>query len=260
MSRARDNGNNYSGDITGITAGTGLTGGGTSGNVTLTNQLATTIDAAGDLLYGTAADTASRLAIGTAGQVLAVNSGATAPEWATFSSGGMTLIATATPSAATTLAFTSIPTTYKSLIIVWTDVRQSISSGYWGIRLNNDTTTANYFWAARGIWANSPYISTTAQYQDSSLFGNSQSSAPISSHDATVGLESLRGIGSFEIFGADLTSSAKIVRWQSQGNNGNSLGVFGNGRYSGSSAITQIDFIRNSTQTITGTFRLYGIS
>ena len=35
MSRARDNGNNYAGDITGITAGTDLTGGGTSGTVTV---------------------------------------------------------------------------------------------------------------------------------------------------------------------------------------------------------------------------------
>lgn len=41
----------------------------------------TVVDAAGDLLYGTAADTLGRLAIGTAGQVLKVNSGATAPEW-----------------------------------------------------------------------------------------------------------------------------------------------------------------------------------
>jgi hypothetical protein len=40
------------------------------------------IDAAGDLIYGTAADTPARLAIGTARQVLQVNTGATAPEWA----------------------------------------------------------------------------------------------------------------------------------------------------------------------------------
>jgi hypothetical protein len=47
----------------------------------------TVIDAAGDLLYGTAADTLGRLALGTAGQVLTVNSGATAPEWKTSSGG-----------------------------------------------------------------------------------------------------------------------------------------------------------------------------
>jgi hypothetical protein len=45
----------------------------------------TVVDAAGDLLYGTASDTLGRLAIGTAGQVLKVNSGATAPEWGSAS-------------------------------------------------------------------------------------------------------------------------------------------------------------------------------
>jgi hypothetical protein len=49
------------------------------------------IDAAGDLIYGTANDTAARLALGTAGQVLTVNSGATAPEWKTAAAGGKVL-------------------------------------------------------------------------------------------------------------------------------------------------------------------------
>lgn len=35
MSRARTNADNYSADITGVTAGTGLSGGGTSGSVTV---------------------------------------------------------------------------------------------------------------------------------------------------------------------------------------------------------------------------------
>jgi hypothetical protein len=43
--------------------------------------LDTIIDAAGDLIYGTAADTPARLAIGTAGQTLQVNAAGTAPAW-----------------------------------------------------------------------------------------------------------------------------------------------------------------------------------
>jgi len=38
------------GDITGVTAGTGISGGGTSGTVTVTNSMATAIDAKGDLI------------------------------------------------------------------------------------------------------------------------------------------------------------------------------------------------------------------
>ena len=53
------------GDIEGVTAGVGISGGGTSGTVTVTNSMATAIDAKGDLVAGTAADTFSRLAVGT---------------------------------------------------------------------------------------------------------------------------------------------------------------------------------------------------
>jgi hypothetical protein len=75
------------GDIEGVTAGVGISGGGTSGTVTVTNSMATAITTAGDTLYGTGSGTFSRLGIGTAGQVLQVNSGATAPEWATPAGG-----------------------------------------------------------------------------------------------------------------------------------------------------------------------------
>jgi hypothetical protein len=59
-----------SGDIEGVTAGTGISGGGTSGTVTITNSMATAIDAKGDLIVGTGADTFDRLAAGTTGYTL----------------------------------------------------------------------------------------------------------------------------------------------------------------------------------------------
>jgi hypothetical protein len=77
------------GDITGVTAGTGISGGGTSGDVTITNSMATAIDAKGDLIAGTAADTFSRLAVGANGQVLTADStAATGLAWATAAAGG----------------------------------------------------------------------------------------------------------------------------------------------------------------------------
>jgi hypothetical protein len=84
MTKARTLADNFAADINGITAGTGITGGGTSGTVTITNSMATAIDAKGDLVVGTGADTFSRLAVAsTAGYLLSVDSAeATGLKWA----------------------------------------------------------------------------------------------------------------------------------------------------------------------------------
>ena len=78
------------GDITGVTAGTGISGGGTSGTVTITNSMATAIDAKGDLVAGTAADTFSRLAVGSNGLSLVADSAeSTGLKWGTPVSKGV---------------------------------------------------------------------------------------------------------------------------------------------------------------------------
>jgi hypothetical protein len=77
------------GDITAVTAGTGISGGGTSGAVTVTNSMATAITTAGDLIKGTGSGTFDRLGIGSSGQVLTVTAGA--PAWETPASGGKVL-------------------------------------------------------------------------------------------------------------------------------------------------------------------------
>jgi hypothetical protein len=76
------------GDIEGVTAGVGITGGGTSGTVTITNDMATTITAAGDIVVGTGSGTYDNLPIGTTAQVLTADT-TVSPykvKWATPSS------------------------------------------------------------------------------------------------------------------------------------------------------------------------------
>jgi hypothetical protein len=68
---------NDQGDITAVTAGTGISGGGTSGAVTVTNSMATAIDAKGDLVAGTGADAFARLAVGANDLLLTAASGET---------------------------------------------------------------------------------------------------------------------------------------------------------------------------------------
>jgi hypothetical protein len=103
------------GDITGVTAGTGISGGGTSGTVTvsidtavtadlttsqtLTNKTLTspalttptisTLTTNGDLLYGTGSGALARTAIGSTGNVLTVSGGL--PVWSAPAGGGKVL-------------------------------------------------------------------------------------------------------------------------------------------------------------------------
>jgi len=89
------------GDIEGVTAGVGISGGGTSGTVTVTNSMATAIDAKGDLVPGTGADTFSRLAVGANNTVLTADSAeATGMKWATPASGSTAVGVTAFTSTA----------------------------------------------------------------------------------------------------------------------------------------------------------------
>ena len=97
------------GDITGVTAGTGISGGGTSGTVTITNSMATEIAAKGDLIVGTGAATFDNLTVGANGTtIVADSSTATGLKWATPAGGGKVLqvVTAQSPSVASTSSTT----------------------------------------------------------------------------------------------------------------------------------------------------------
>jgi hypothetical protein len=119
------------GDIEGVTAGTGISGGGTSGTVTITNDMATTITASGDIVVGTGSGTYDNLPIGTTGQILTADT-TVSPykvKWASPAGGGKVLqvvqasTATAVTVSSTTytdtgLSGTITPTSSSSKILV----------------------------------------------------------------------------------------------------------------------------------------------
>ena len=135
------------GDIEGVTAGVGISGGGTSGTVTVTNSMATAIDAKGDLVPGTGADTFARLAVGANGTILTADSAeATGLKWATpaASGSGLTLvksqtIGSAVSSVTVTDAFSS---TYDNYLIT---LNGGAASTDINIRLTLGATTSGYY-------------------------------------------------------------------------------------------------------------------
>jgi len=129
------------GDITGVTAGTGISGGGTSGTVTVTNSMATEIAAKGDLIVGTGSATFDNLTAGTNGQTLVADSAeATGLKWATASSGAVTQISqTVLTSAQTAITFSSIVATYTNLrISIFTRGTAGTNAAIL-LRFNNDS-------------------------------------------------------------------------------------------------------------------------
>jgi hypothetical protein len=100
---------NDQGDITAVTAGTGLTGGGTAGAVTLTNDMATAITAAGDIVVGTGSGTYDNLPIGTTGQILTADT-TVSPykvKWASPAGGGKVLQVVQSQATSTTTSSSS---------------------------------------------------------------------------------------------------------------------------------------------------------
>ena len=128
------------GDITGVTAGTGISGGGTSGDVTITNSMATAFTTSGDLIQATGSGTFARLGTGTNGQYLTTNGttnswgtiSTAATNWSLLNAGGTAL------TGAQTITVSGI--SGKDKIMVLIDNGSSASSGSTiTMRLNADT-------------------------------------------------------------------------------------------------------------------------
>jgi hypothetical protein len=127
------------GDITEVNAGTGISGGGTSGAVTVTNSMATAIDAKGDLVAGTGADAFARLGVGANDTVLTADStAATGLKWATPASGGMTSIASGSLSGSS-VTISSIAGTYKNLQLLLRNPFGAPNYGSFKLHFNSDT-------------------------------------------------------------------------------------------------------------------------
>jgi len=210
----------------------------------------------GDIEYrSSTANTNTRLAIGSAGQVLTVSSGV--PAWTTISSGGITLISETVASANTGIDLTSIPGTYKQLLLIWSGIQHSGSGSYFGLRINNDSGS-NYAVQESAVATAATYANVGDSNQiKSEVFGRGASDTGLANY------------ASGQIIFDNYASTTKLKNWYGNfayNRSGNAFYSWNTrGIYNSTSAITQLNIYRASgTDTISNatntSIRLYGIS
>lgn len=220
----------------------------------------TILDAKGDLISATAADTPARLAVGTNGQVLTADSTAsTGLKWNTPSSGGYTLISEQTASASTAIDFSSIPSTYKHLILTYDGIYASATSSQFDLRFNS-SSSANYIQQYQLQETGSAPTLGNAEntYVGYASFGIH--------HTSTTAANTLRG----SIIIYDYASTTKYKYYQAQSsywsNNNSRLNFISvQGYFQDTTAISSLNVVRTSgTASITNlsntSIRLYGVS
>lgn len=240
--------NNDQGDITAVTAGSGLTGGGTSGAVSLALDTSyviapSIVDAKGDIIAATAADTVSRLAVGSNNQVLTADSTtATGLKWATPTSGGMTLISS-TSLSGTSTTISSIPSGYNELRLYITNARPD-SNNVLYMRFNGDTSN-NYATAtgSSGSVGYSTSYSNISSNNMASSTGTGQIVVSIPNYTDTSVWKMANTFNNYPYFGDTTTASFFQL----------------NTSWKSTSAITSITIGWVTASTTSGTLNLYGV-
>jgi hypothetical protein len=208
------------------------------------------VDAKGDLIAATAADTPARLAVGTNGQLLTADStAATGLAWATVSSGGMTLLSTTTLSGSST-SISITPTGYNEIQIIVSGVSNG-SNGNLFMRINSDTTTANYvqaFYSTEG----------TAYYSGANV-GVDGVNAIIPGQAGYLGANS-NNIAQFTMEQPN-SANRKLVTAQSAFFSGSSLHAASNTtcNYVTTSALSSVQLFTTVGSFTAGTVLVYGV-
>ena len=244
---------NDQGDITAVTAGTGISGGGTSGAVTVTNSMATEIDAKGDLVAGTGADTFARLGVGANNTVLTADStAATGLKWAAPAAADKTFsLVSATALSGSTTTVTGI--TGDNIFILIIGASSSGGSTPLRMRFNTDTG-ANYGFGIGVYESATSYAAGNLQNQGEAPASNTYIQLGWFSNNAGSTYS-----GAAMVFGTNTAGIKPVLHSGSPNAAGgvNHSSAFGGGTYSGTSAITSVSVLITSGTFDAGTIYVY---
>jgi hypothetical protein len=213
------------GDITGVSVTSPITGGGTSGDVTI----------------GISSSAVVPSQTGNSGKYLTTDG--TTSSWGTVATGGMTLISTTTLSGTTT-TISSIPSTYVSLYIVFENMTSGTANTAMRYQFNSDTGSNYTYRSGSG----SGTITKTA------YFGWDFGAYPYAGSSPYN--------GSMTIQNYTATTNAKPVQSQFVVQGDVSPGYSNQlvqGAYYGTSAISSMTVYTFASGTIGGTVKIYGV-
>lgn len=238
------------GDITEVQAGTGISvASGTGPIPVVTNTVATTFDAKGDLVVGTGADTFAKLTVGTNGHTLVADSStSTGLKWdAPATGGGYTSLATGSLSGSS-VTISSISGSYNDLYLV---IRGSNLSQDASERIRPNGATTGYM---TGGFSGSNNGFAGYQEENNGIYMNIPGLAANDGGKTT---------NSFVLWFYDYanTSTHKVIAsyrtpWEA---NDAAAVAFSVTRYSSTSAISSIDITVDAGTFSGGTYVLYGV-
>jgi len=240
------------GDITGVTAGTGISGGGTSGDVTITNSMATAMTTKGDLIVATGSGTFQRQGVGANGTVLMADSAeADGVKWATPSSGTLSWALRATLSGSGASSLTASGLSSKAYLIIFQGLSSAAYSDF-DITFNSDTGNNYGFLYARQYGA--------ASYSTSVFTSTGSVSDPRIRTGSTSATQTSTMNGGLTIREADTTGLKPFISNFGINAQGGADGMSqsGQGFYAGTSAITSITITSTGGNFDGGTVYIYG--
>ena len=217
----------------------------------------TLLTTTGDVIYASAANTPARLGIGSTGNVLTVSGGV--PTWSAPASGSLTLISETTASALSSLSLSSIPSTYKNLLVRWTGINTSDNATSFSWRINSDSGS-NYMTNRTNFTASAVQTITQAGTNIGDGSGLVRGATNAAANYAASGY----------LLIDNYASTSKTKYFEIDNNYYNVLSSEGSrvlsiGYWNSTSAVTSLDVFRNGG---TGTFsnatntsiRLYGVN